>query len=150
MHLKLPPAVVWVLAAVFMLGLDRFLPFGEFDFTGRIYFIYLFLILGGAIGLVAVIQFVRKQTTVDPTKPETVSKLVINGLYRFTRNPMYLGLLLVLLAWGVYLGNAFNTLIAAGFVSYMNKFQIQPEEEALAKTFGSEYAAYLKDVRRWF
>ncbi|MFI8606186.1 methyltransferase family protein [Cellulophaga baltica] len=150
MHLKLPPAVVWVLAAVFMLGLDRFLPFGEFDFTGRIYFIYLFLILGGAIGVVAVIQFVRKQTTVNPTKPETVSKLVINGLYRFTRNPMYLGLLLVLLAWGVYLGNAFNTLIAAGFVSYMNKFQIQPEEEALSKTFGSEYAAYLKNVRRWF
>ena len=150
MHLKLPPVVVCLLAAVVMFGLDRFLPFGDFDFTGRIYFRYLFLILGGAIEVVAVIQFIRKKTTVNPTKPETVSKLVINGLYRFTRNPMYLGLLLVLLAWGVYLGNAFNTLIAAGSVSYMNRFQIQPEEEALAKTFGSEYATYLKNVRRWF
>jgi protein-S-isoprenylcysteine O-methyltransferase Ste14 len=63
---------------------------------------------------------------------------------------MYLAILLVLLAWGLWLGNAFNTLLAAGFVGYMNKFQIRPEEEALATIFGKEFQQYCTQVRRWF
>ncbi|ADV47402.1 hypothetical protein Celal_0044 [Cellulophaga algicola DSM 14237] len=150
MYLKLPPAIVWLLAASLMLGVARFLPFGNFDFTGRIYFIYVFIGLGAFIGVFAIIQFIKKHTTINPTKPQNVSQLVTAGLYSYSRNPMYLGLLLVLLAWGLYLGNAFNSLVAAGFVSYMNAFQIKPEEAALSNSFGSEYKAYLKHVRRWF
>ena len=63
---------------------------------------------------------------------------------------MYLGLLLLLLAWGLHLGNAFNIVLAAGFVAYMNRFQIVPEEETLSKLFGKEYAQYCTLVRRWF
>jgi protein-S-isoprenylcysteine O-methyltransferase Ste14 len=63
---------------------------------------------------------------------------------------MYLALLLILLAWGLWLGNAFNTLLAAGFVGYMNRFQIIPEEEALTAMFGKRYQQYCKQVRRWF
>ena len=63
---------------------------------------------------------------------------------------MYLGMLLFLLAFGLKLGNAFNTLVAAGFVSYLNHFQIKPEEEALKKQFGQEYTIYCKLTRRWF
>jgi protein-S-isoprenylcysteine O-methyltransferase Ste14 len=63
---------------------------------------------------------------------------------------MYLGLLLLLLALGLWLGNAFNTLVAAGFVSYMNHFQIQPEEDMLQQKFGKEYRFYCKLTRRWF
>ena len=63
---------------------------------------------------------------------------------------MYLGMLLFLLAFGLKLGNAFNILIAAGFVSYMNRFQIKPEEEVLREMFGKEYNIYCKLTRRWF
>ncbi|WP_158973440.1 isoprenylcysteine carboxylmethyltransferase family protein [Cellulophaga sp. L1A9] len=150
MYLKLPPAIVWLLAALIMFGVARFLPFGHFDFTGRIYFIYVLIGLGGIIGLVAIVQLVKKHTTINPIKPQNVTQLVTGGLYNYSRNPMYLGLLFALLAWGLYLENAFNFLIAAGFVSYMNAFQIIPEEEALFNKFGSKYSAYLKNVRRWF
>jgi protein-S-isoprenylcysteine O-methyltransferase Ste14 len=103
-----------------------------------------------AIGLFALIQFFRMKTTVDPTRPKKASTLVTNGIYRFSRNPMYLALLMVLLAWGLYLGNAFNTLVAAAFVGYMNRFQISAEEKALAKLFGNAYQQYCVNVRRWF
>lgn len=63
---------------------------------------------------------------------------------------MYLALLLVLVAWGLWLGNAFNTIVAAGFVSYMNVFQIIPEEKILHQVFGKEYQQYCVFVRRWF
>jgi len=133
-----------------MYGLTRFLPVGEFDFFGRRYLMYF---LAGAtifINLMAIGQFLRSKTTISPVKPEKASKLVTTGLYQFSRNPMYLGLLLALLAWALWLGNAFNVLLAAFFVMYMNKFQILPEEEALLKLFGKEYTAYCTLVRRWF
>ena len=109
------------------------------------------LVIGaGIVAIVALFQFFRLRTTIDPTNPDKASELVVNGIYGFSRNPMYLALLLILLAWGVYLGNAFNTLLAAGFVGYMNRFQILPEEEALLHIFGKEYKQYCIKVRRWF
>ena len=63
---------------------------------------------------------------------------------------MYLAMLLILLALGIWLGNAFNVLLAAGFVGYMNKFQIIPEEEALSEMFGATYKQYCTLTRRWF
>ncbi len=106
--------------------------------------------LGVLVILISVIQFFITKTTVDPLNPKKTSNLVTNGVYKFTRNPMYLGMLLFLLAFGLKLGNAFNTLIAAGFVSYMNRFQIKPEEEVLREMFGKEYNIYCKLTRRWF
>ena len=130
--------------------LDSTLPVGEFDFFGRA---LLFKILCGLALLVegiALLQFARHKTTVDPTNPQSASHLVTTGIYRFTRNPMYLGLLLLLLAFGVHLGNAFNTLIAAGFVAYMNRFQIVPEERHLSELFGSQFKQFYLQTRRWF
>jgi protein-S-isoprenylcysteine O-methyltransferase Ste14 len=150
MHLKLPPALVWFLAALLMFVVARFLPFGNFEFTGRVYLIYILVGLAALLGSMAIVQFFKKRTSINPTKPKNAAQLVTNGVYAYTRNPMYLGLLLMLLAWGLYLENAFNTLIAAGFVSYMNTFQIIPEEHALSKNFGTAYNAYIKNVRRWF
>ena len=108
------------------------------------------LIVAAIIGVISLIQFFRAKTSLDPTKPSKVSSLVTDGLYKYSRNPMYLAILLVLLAWGLWLGNAFNTLLAALFVGYMNRFQILPEEEALLKSFGKQYQQYLTSVRRWF
>tara|TARA_R110002050_G_scaffold100580_2_gene208246 strand:+ start:33318 stop:33770 length:453 start_codon:yes stop_codon:yes gene_type:complete len=150
MHLKIPPVVVAFLASLFMYILAEFLPVGYFDFTGRVYMMYVLLGFGGLIGLVSLLQFFIKKTTVNPRKLNNSSVLVVNGVYKFTRNPMYLALLLFLLAWGLFLGNAFNVLLAAFFVSYMNAFQIKPEEEVLVKLFGVAYSNYMVKVRRWF
>ncbi|MEC3966918.1 isoprenylcysteine carboxylmethyltransferase family protein [Flagellimonas halotolerans] len=150
MKMKVPPALVMLVFGGLMYVLDKFLPIGEFEFFGKQELAMFLSGLGVLVILISVIQFFITKTTVDPLNPKKTSKLVTNGIYKFTRNPMYLGMLLFLLAFGLKLGNAFNTLIAAGFVSYMNRFQIKPEEKVLAKMFGKDYNIYCKLTRRWF
>jgi protein-S-isoprenylcysteine O-methyltransferase Ste14 len=96
-----------------------------------------------------VLTFRRAKTTVNPTTPAAASALVRTGVFRFTRNPMYLGLLLCLVAWAIFLSSVLALLSAPLFVVYMNRFQIAPEERALAALFGDSFAAYKRDVRRW-
>ncbi len=150
MKLKIPPVLVFVIFGGLMFLLAEFLPFGYFDFFGRRYLILALLFLAIVISCYALIQFYLAKTTSNPKDLSRASFLVTNGIYKYSRNPMYLGLLLLLLAWGLYLGNAFNVLLAAGFVSYMNTFQIKPEEVALTSLFGKEYKQYCILVRRWF
>jgi protein-S-isoprenylcysteine O-methyltransferase Ste14 len=150
MRLKLLPVVVFLIFAMFMYLLSRFLPFGDFEFFGRDYLIMILMGMATLIAIISLFQFFSSKTTIDPRTPLRVTKLVTGGIYKFTRNPMYLAILLVLLAWGLWLGNAFNTLLAAGFVGYMNKFQIGPEEEVLTAIFGKEFQQYCTQVRRWF
>ncbi|MGH8122848.1 MAG: methyltransferase family protein, partial [Rudaea sp.] len=107
------------------------------------------VLLGVACSAAGILSFRRARTTVDPTKPEQASSLVKTGIYRVTRNPMYLGLTLVLVAWAAFLSSAWALLGVAGFVLYMSRFQIAPEERALASLFASEYEAYKASVRRW-
>ncbi|RAJ07405.1 methyltransferase family protein [Arenibacter echinorum] len=150
MKLKIPPLVVTFIFALFMYLLATYMPVGYFDFFGRNYLMYLLFFLALLIGVVTLFQFFGSKTSIDPLVPSKASKLVTGGLYQYSRNPMYLALLLLLLTWGLYLGNAFNTLLAAGFVYYMNTYQIIPEEEALTNIFGKEYQKYCVMVRRWF
>lgn len=150
MKLKIPPAFVLILFGGLMYLLARFLPFGYFNFFGRIYLVYLLFVMAVGIVCIALLYFYRAKTSINPLLPSKASKLVNTGLYQYSRNPMYLGLLLLLLAWGLWLGNAFNTVLAAAFVYYMNAFQIGPEEQALEQIFGKEYRYYCKQVRRWF
>ena len=82
-------------------------------------------------------------------KPESASSLVVSGIYRFTRNPMYLGMLLVLSGWAIFLSNALSFLFLPAYVVYMNRFQIGPEERALAAKFPQPFADYRSEVRRW-
>lgn len=102
----------------------------------------LFVLAGG-------ISFRRARTTVNPLKPEAASALVTSGIYRYTRNPMYVGFALWLLAWGLYLASPLVLLGVLGFVLYMNRLQIAPEERALGRLFGADFAAYRQRVRRW-
>ena len=150
MELRIPPAAVFLVFGGLMWGVARFLPFGDFDFFGRIWLSRILLSIALIISVLALIQFYRARTSVNPHHPERSSKLVTSGIYQFSRNPMYLALLMLLLAFGLRLGNAFNTLTAAGFVYYMNAFQIKPEEKQLLKTFGAAYKQYCSMVRRWF
>jgi protein-S-isoprenylcysteine O-methyltransferase Ste14 len=101
------------------------------------------------MAIAGVISFQRAKTTVNPTRPGSASALVVSGVYRVTRNPMYLGLLLVLLGWGVFLSNVLAFIWIPAYVAYMNRFQIAPEERALSCLFGQEFLAYKAKVGRW-
>ncbi|MDB6034372.1 MAG: conserved rane protein of unknown function [Verrucomicrobiales bacterium] len=104
---------------------------------------------GLLISYLGVTSFRRSRTTVNPLKPQTATTLVTSGIYQRTRNPMYLGFLIVLLGWGVLLSNVIAFIFLPLFIFYMNRFQIHPEERALATLFGKEFAFYRSKVRRW-
>jgi protein-S-isoprenylcysteine O-methyltransferase Ste14 len=105
--------------------------------------------IGLAICFAGVLAFRQSRTTVDPRTPAAASSLVVGGIYRYTRNPMYLGFLLVLLALALYLGTLTAVLLLPVFVFYLNEFQIKPEERALRKRFGTDFDFYAASVRRW-
>lgn len=104
---------------------------------------------GVAVALLGVASFRRAKTTVNPLHPEAASALVVTGIYRLTRNPMYLGMLLLLLGWAVYLANALAFVFPVAYIPLMNRLQIRPEETALAAKFGAAFTAYQSKVRRW-
>jgi len=102
----------------------------------------------GCIGA-GINEFRRHKTTIDPRQPQHSSSLVDTGIYRFTRNPMYLGFLVILAGWAVYLGNLLSFMVLPMYVLYLGKYQIEPEERLLAAKFGDRFEAYRRKVRRW-
>ncbi len=97
----------------------------------------------------ALLLFRKADTTVNPLHPQRASYLVTDGIYRFTRNPMYLGLLVILTGWAVYLGSLSPFIVLPLFVWLMTRFQITAEERALVEKFGATYLEYKDRVRRW-
>jgi len=106
-------------------------------------------ITGLGIGFIAVQQFRKAQTTLSPLKPESSSALVDTGIFSKSRNPMYLGVLLILTGWAIYLGQPITLAGLVIFVLYITRFQIVPEERVLMKTFGRDFTDYKGRVRRW-
>jgi protein-S-isoprenylcysteine O-methyltransferase Ste14 len=104
---------------------------------------------GAAVALGGVWSFRRARTTVNPLKPETSASLVTSGVYSFTRNPMYLGMALVLLAWAIFLSSVWMLAGPLLFALYITRYQIIPEERVLDRLFGAPFAEYRKRVRRW-
>ncbi len=149
MELRVPPVVVMTIAAGLMGLGSTLLPALGFVVPGRSVVTSLLVATGVFFGLAGVVTFRRATTTVDPTRPDSASTLVTNGIYRTTRNPMYLGMLLILLGWAVWLAHPFSFLLLPLFVVYMNRFQIKPEERALRAKFGEAFNAYARAVRRW-
>lgn len=105
--------------------------------------------IGAALVLIAGLGFRRAGTTVNPTKPQATTAVVDTGVYRLSRNPMYLGFLLALAGWAVFLCHVLPFLFLPAYVGYMNRFQIAPEERMLAARFGANYEQYRRGVRRW-
>ena len=101
------------------------------------------------MAIAGVMAFRDKRTTVNPLTPSASSSVVSSSVYRVSRNPMYLGFLLALAGWAVYLSNAGAALLLPAFVAYLTQYQIKPEEHALLAKFGSEFAQYMSRVRRW-
>lgn len=108
-----------------------------------------FVLSGLTIDICAILAFRKAKTTVNPVRPENTSTLVDSGIYSLSRNPMYLGLLLLLSALSVYLGSTLALLMLPMFIWYLNTFQIKPEESMLLQHFGYDYSEYCQRVRRW-
>ena len=150
LELKIPPPVVALVVAMLMWLLKRaFEPILDVPWAVRLGSALVLGLAGGITSAAGVLHFRRAGTTIDPMRPDAASVLVSAGVYRFTRNPMYLGMLLVLLGWAVYLSSLPAMVLPAAFVLYLNRFQIAPEERALAARFGDAYEAYRRRVRRW-
>ena len=149
LELKVPPPAVALLFGFLMWLVTSLVASIEVTLGARLAVALLFASIGLVFGVSAMVSFSREKTTMNPTKPAASSSLVITGPFRFTRNPMYLSLLLYLLAWAVYLSNFVAVLFLPVFVLYINQFQIKPEERVLFSLFGPEYAAYKERVRRW-
>jgi protein-S-isoprenylcysteine O-methyltransferase Ste14 len=107
------------------------------------------VVFGIVLATAAILTFRQAQTTVDPMKPDNASSLVTSGVFRFTRNPMYVALLLVLSGWVIYLGSVVGVVTTVLFVAYITRFQIRPEERILALKFGKAYTTYCNEVKRW-
>ena len=149
MELRIPPPVVGLIIAGGMWPAASLPPMLPLPASVPLLAAIILSGVGIAIVLGGVISFRRAQTTIDPLKPETSTYLVSTGIYAITRNPMYLGMLLVLLAWAVYLSSVWALLGPAAFVLYMTRFQIMPEERALQTLFGAAFAEYKQRARRW-
>lgn len=149
LELKVPPPVVALVLALAMWAVSRFTLTFEVDASLRIAVAIAVALVGGAFSVAGITAFRRAQTTLNPMKPETASSLVTSGIYRFTRNPMYVGLLFVLVGWIAFLCAPWALVGPVVFVAYMTRFQIAPEEKALMSAFDEAYASYKARVRRW-
>lgn len=149
LELKVPPVAVVVVAAILMWAIAWLLPALNLTLPGRLPAAIAAVLLGVLVTLAGIVEFRRARTTVNPLMPEAASSLVDRGIYRLTRNPMYLGFALALLGWGIYLSNPVSLAMLFAFVAYMNRFQIIPEERVLESLFGDAFKGYRTKVRRW-
>ncbi len=149
LELKIPPVAVLILFALAVLAMARWLPSGTLPFAGSGALALVALIAGVAVALAGVVAFARRGTTVNPLAPERTTALVDVGVYRWTRNPMYLGMALALLGLALWCASLPGVALVGGFCAYITRFQIMPEERALRGIFGEPYAAYQRRVRRW-
>lgn len=149
LELKIPPPAITALIAAAMWGISLFAPSLEVPGLIRAVVALALATTGIGISVAGVISFQRAKTTVNPMKPEATSALVTSGIYRLSRNPMYVGIVLTLIAWAVYLSSVWTLSGPLAFVLYITRFQIIPEERALATMFGATFAEYRSAVRRW-
>ena len=149
LELKIPPVAQIIITAAVMYGASKIIPSLQFDFDGTNTLVIGLSIIGLGSGVMGVAQFKKAQTTVNPHTPEKSTNLVTRGIYQYTRNPMYLGLVLILLGWAFYLSHFLPFMLVPVFMIYMTRFQIQPEERMMTQKFGIEYQDYIAKVRRW-
>lgn len=149
LQLKIPPVATAFVTAALMWFTSRAAPALQFEFPYRNTLALSLAVAGAVISILGVVSFRRAGTTVNPLTPGASSTLVRSGVYTFSRNPMYLGFLMLLFAWGIHVSNALAFVFVPAFYVYMNHFQIEPEERALASRFGPVFVDYSKRVRRW-
>jgi len=152
MHLletRIPPPLVMLLCGVLGYALACAWPWPALPVPVPGWAAVAVMLAGLMLNLLPKLAFRRARTTVNPLRPAAATALVTGGIYRHTRNPMYLGQALVLLGGMLWLGSAAALLVVPLFVGWITRFQILPEERVLSARFGADYAAFRRDVRRW-
>lgn len=149
LELRISPLGLLTACAIGVAAFGRWMPIADHRFPGQGAVAVSLIVLGFVIAAAGVAEFRRHKTTVNPLEPSRSSSVVRTGIYRYTRNPMYLGMALVLLGVAVFWASAPGSAIVAAFCFYIQRFQIVPEERALQRLFGEEFASYRSRVRRW-
>jgi protein-S-isoprenylcysteine O-methyltransferase Ste14 len=147
--LKVIPPVQLVISVSLMFGLAYYFPQYRFSLAFSLPLIILLIVLAGLIGSLALIDFRKHKTTHHPHTPEKTSTVVNSGIYAYSRNPMYLALVLILLALALYFKNLTCFGVIPLFIAYITQYQIKPEEVMLNKLFPTVYQVYCQKVRRW-
>lgn len=146
---KIPPVAVFIILAVIINYLSRCIHLATLPLPLPGWVFAICFLLAGGIGVAGVYEFRKADTTVNPVKVDRASSVVDSGIFSYTRNPMYLALFLLLFGYAYWHQNLLGLGTSFGFILYMNRFQIQPEEQALERLFGEEYLDYKQRVRRW-
>lgn len=149
MGLQIPPPVLAFISGLLMWALDNYIKIGQVEIYAKKSIFLALVFFGAAVAFAAFMTFKSARTTLDPMNPSKASLLVKEGIFNFSRNPMYLGILLILTGWAVYLGSVLSAGVVILFAVIMTRGQIKREEEALSAKFGEEYTAYMQKVRRW-
>lgn len=149
LELKLPPPLQAAVSLLWMWLIARCFPAWDIVLAWHAALAMLLAGIGGIWVVAGALAFRRAKTTMNPLRPQATSTLVTDGVYRYSRNPMYVGLLFVLAGWGIYLANGLALLVLPLFVAGMTRWQIMPEERIMAAKFGAEFDAYQRSARRW-
>ena len=144
---RIPPPIVTLIFALLSFWLANYLPKLAFNYQGLTSL--LMILIGLTIIVIGVKTFNNSDTTINPLNPSEASHLVTEGVFSYTRNPMYLGMVIILLGVSIYNGVYIGIIILPCFIFYITEFQIKPEEEAMEEIFPGDYTDYLKRVRRW-
>ncbi len=147
--LKIPPPIVVVMVATLMWLGVRITPLWQLHANWRLPASGVVLVFGLLVGISGIRAFGSAKTTINPLRPQEASTLVTSGVFRYTRNPMYVGFTALLTAWALFLGVPWTLLGPVAFVFFIQRFQILPEERALLLKFGGSYTQYQEEVRRW-
>ena len=149
LELKIPPLLLMLIVALLMWLMAQYLPNISVSLAFKYIVSFNFLGIGLMFMGSALMSFREANTTFNPMRPKDCSALVTSDVYQITRNPMYVGMLLMLIAYPVFLANAYALVLLIAFVLYLNRFQILPEERALEIMFGEDFLSYKAKVHRW-
>jgi protein-S-isoprenylcysteine O-methyltransferase Ste14 len=144
---KIPPPIVTLIFAALIYFSSEWSP--SIVFRGQNLISLFLMTVGLIVLLIAISAFIKLKTTINPLKPEAASSLVTTGIFRISRNPMYLGMLLLIISLWIKTGAVLGFILVAGFIAYLNYFQILPEERAMKGLFSDKYKTYCQQVRRW-
>lgn len=149
LELRIPPLALFVVFAVAIWAVGRYFPAANLALPGRQTIALISVLLGLGVVSAGVFEFRRSKTTMSPFSPERTASVVSSGIYRWSRNPMYLGMAMALFGVAVWRASWPGFVVMLLFCAYLTRFQIVPEERMLLNLFGEEFATYMNQVRRW-
>ena len=145
--LKVPPPILVLILVVSIYMSQYQLETTHLPYNNSISLVI--LLVGALILINPVFKFIKSKTTVNPVKFVKVNKLVTSGIYKYSRNPMYLGMILIIISTSIFYLNYYSVLTPFIFYFWINKFQIKREEIFLKEKFGKDYLSYMSKTRRW-